>query len=285
MGTPSPSPLSEIRPTNTGAIQRPSATRGAGRRAPDPPRSDRPRPPSASSPPSTATLSRTSTSDSAQAAAVSNPSLNSVKIATVNVWYWTISKAPYSASRPSVTSRQPPSTAGEIWRRVTRQNVRHGPYPRLRATSSSAGSTPPSEAATGRYTSGYSDSVMISTAAGYPCSPGSSDTQPKPTTKSGMPSGSTSATAHQRRPGSVVRSTHQAAATPIAVHSTVHANARRTVFHSSTAVSWRSSRRSISPRPGWEASLIRKTSGSSTSPEASRPPAMLTSGQRLRPDQ
>ncbi len=88
-----------------------------------------------------------------------------MKIATVNVWYWTISKAPYSASRPSVTSRQPPSTAGEIWRRVTRQNVRHGPSPRLRPTSSSAGSTPPSAAATGRYTSGYSDSVMISTAA------------------------------------------------------------------------------------------------------------------------
>ncbi len=93
-------------------------------------------PPSASSPPSAAMPSSTSTSESAQAATVSKPSLNSVKIATVNVWYCTISNAPYSASRPSVTSRQPPSTAGRIWRSVTRRKVCHGPRPRLRAASS-----------------------------------------------------------------------------------------------------------------------------------------------------
>ena len=110
-------------------------------------------------------LKATSTSDSAHAATVSKPSLNSVKISTVNVWYWTISKAPYSASSASVTSRQPPSTAGEIWRSVTLRNVCQGPRPRLRALSSSPASRLARALATGRYTSGYSDSVMIITAA------------------------------------------------------------------------------------------------------------------------
>ncbi len=88
-----------------------------------------------------------------------------MKIATVNVWYWRISNAPYSAKRPSVTSRQPPKTAGSIWRRVTLKNTFQGPIPRLRATSSKAGSTPARPAMAGRNTSGYSDSVMIITAA------------------------------------------------------------------------------------------------------------------------
>ena len=97
---------------------------------------------------------------------MSKPSWNSVKIATVKVRYSTISNAPYSASSASATSRQPPSSAGRIWRRVTLVKVRHGPMPRLLAASSRVPSRCRRALATGRYTSGYSDSVMIITAAG-----------------------------------------------------------------------------------------------------------------------
>jgi hypothetical protein len=42
------------------------------------------------------------------------PRVNSVKIVVVNVWNRRISNAPNSASSASVTSRQPPSSAGLI---------------------------------------------------------------------------------------------------------------------------------------------------------------------------
>ena len=51
---------------------------------------------------------------------------------------------------------------------------------------------------------------MTSTAAQKPAKPGKMACQPKLTTKSGMPRGTTTSTAHMRRPGSVVRSTNHA---------------------------------------------------------------------------
>ena len=66
-----------------------------------------------------------------------------------------------------------------------------------------------------------------------------SDAQPKLTTKSGMASGTTTSTAQIFRPGTLVRSTHQAAAVPITAHRAVTTTVSRTVFHSSSAVSGR----------------------------------------------
>ncbi len=48
------------------------------------------------------------------------------------------------------TSRQPPRIAPRAWARVMRKNVRTGPTPRLRATSSWPGSAARRLAATGK---------------------------------------------------------------------------------------------------------------------------------------
>src|ERR1700728_1464145 len=56
---------------------------------------------------------------------------------------------------------------------------------------------------------------MTMTAPRKPCTQVHSDAQPKLTTKSGMASGTTTSTAQTRRPGRLVRSTHQAAAVAI----------------------------------------------------------------------
>ncbi len=64
-----------------------------------------------------------------------------------------------------------------------------------------------------------------------------------------MASGSTRTTRQNRRHGSSVRSTHQAAATPITAHTAVTAAASRTVFQSSVTVRWRKRTGSSVPQP------------------------------------
>ena len=100
--------------------------------------------------PITSRLSTTSTSDSALAAAGLMPRLNSVKISVVNVWNRRISKAPYSASRPSSTIRQPPSRAALICGSTAPSSARNRPRPSDLATSYRELSTRRSAAATGR---------------------------------------------------------------------------------------------------------------------------------------
>ena len=65
--------------------------------------------------------------------------------------------------------------------------------------------------------------------------------QPKLTTKSGMPSGITTRTAQNRRPGISVRSTNQAVTVPMTAQRTVTTTVRLTVFHSNWAVRLRKS--------------------------------------------
>ena len=66
-------------------------------------------------------------------------------------------------------------------------------------------------AATGRYTRGYTATVITRTAAQKPPIEGKTARQPKLTTKSGIPSGMTTSTANIRRHGRSVRSMNQAA--------------------------------------------------------------------------
>jgi hypothetical protein len=119
-------------------------------------------------------------------------------------------------------------------------------------------------AATGRYTSGYTARVITSTAPRNPCTQVLSDAQPKLTTKSGIASGTTTSTAHTRRPGRSVRSTNHAAAVPITAQSTVTTTVSRTVFHSRLAVSDRKIRCTIVEVPAPCASMSRNTSGSTS---------------------
>ena len=121
----------------------------------------------------------------------------------MRVWYPRISKAPNSASTTSPTRIAPPRIASLAWPTVTVQKVRTRPRPRLRATSSCAGSAERRLAATGRKTSGYTASVITSTAAQNPPMEGNMARHPKLTTKSGMPSGITTRTANTRRNGQI----------------------------------------------------------------------------------
>ena len=91
--------------------------------------------------------------------------------------------------------------------RVTRKKVATLPTPKLRAISSWPGSAPRRLAATVRYTSGYTASVMTRTAPWKPCTQVHSEDHPKLTTKSGIASGTTTSTAQILRPGRLVRST------------------------------------------------------------------------------
>ena len=74
------------------------------------------------------------------------------------------------------------------------------------------------------------------------------DAHPKLTTKSGMASGTTTSTAQILRPGTLVRSTHHAAAVPITAHRAVTTTVSRTVFHSSSPVSGRAISRAVRRR-------------------------------------
>ena len=87
---------------------------------------------------------------------------------------------------------------------------------------------------------------MMSTAPRKPRTAGATATHPKLTTKSGMPTGSTTSTAQYLRPGMSVRSTHQAASVPMTADAAVTTTTSRTVFQSSWAVRWRKTSR---PRP------------------------------------
>ena len=102
---------------------------------------------------------------------------------------------------------------------------------------------------------------MTRTAPRKPCAQVHREFQPKLTTKSGMASGTTTSTAHARRPGRSVRSTHHAAAVPSTAQATVTTTASRTVFHSRVAVSGRKIRWATSAVPAPWASMSRKTSG------------------------
>ena len=92
--------------------------------------------------------------ESAQPAAVLKPTVNSVYASVVSVRKPRISKAPNSARQTRPTSTAPPRMASRACPTVTFQNVRRRPSPRLRATSSWAGSALRRFAATGRKTSG-----------------------------------------------------------------------------------------------------------------------------------
>jgi hypothetical protein len=178
--------------------------------------------------------------------------------------------------------RLPPRMASRTWPTVTRQNVAIGPSPRLRATSSSAGSARRRLAATGRYTNGYTANVMTSTAPGNPDSPGASCTHPKLTTKSGTAIGSTRSTAHSRRPGRSVRSTNHAASVPMTAHRAVTTTVRRTVFHNKETVNWRNSTGRSCDHPVWTAWRIRKTSGRVSSATTAAVVAVRPKGSRGR---
>ena len=80
---------------------------------------------------------------------------------------------------------------------------------------------------------------MTRTAAQKPPNDGKMARQPKLTTKSGMPSGITTRTAHIPRPGRLVRSTNHASTVPSAAQRTVTTTVRLTVFQKSSPVSWR----------------------------------------------
>ena len=149
-GTPSASTISAVTASSAGAVATPSRSGGISRGVIGPDRAIRPRPPARASPPSTSRLITTSTSDSAHAVGtpVGNPRL--LKISVVKVRKPSISNAPYSASRTSATSRQPPRMALRAWPSVIRTNVRTRLTPRLRATSSWPGSALRRLAATGR---------------------------------------------------------------------------------------------------------------------------------------
>ena len=71
------------------------------------------------------------------------------KIAVVNVSNRMKTNAPYSASRCSDTSSAPPEMARRSCGTTTRKKTAHGPAPRARADSSTAGSSRRSVAAVG----------------------------------------------------------------------------------------------------------------------------------------
>ncbi len=89
-------------------------------------------------------------SENAQPAAVLNPTVNSVYASVVRVRKPRISNAPNSARQTSPTRTEPPRMASRAWPTVTFQKVATRPSPRLRATSSWAGSALRMFAATGR---------------------------------------------------------------------------------------------------------------------------------------
>src|SRR5580698_7181591 len=120
------------------------------------------------------------------------------------------------------------------------------------------------------------------TAPRKPCTQVHSDAQPKLTTKSGIASGTTTSTAQTRRPGRLVRSTHQAAAVPITAHRAVTTTVSRTVFHSRSAVSLRKIRCATVAAPAPRASISRKTSGSASTQATARLAAISATGRRLR---
>ena len=193
-----------------------------------------------------------------------------MKIATVNVWYWTISNAPYSASRPSVTSRQPPSTAGRIWRSVTRDER----APRSEAEAARGLLEAPSrlrERARDRQVDERVERQRhdqhrreVAVQAGLAARPSRSRRRSR-----GCRAAARAATAHRRR-----RRERRALDAPRradAEHRAQRPCRRRPgarVFHSSTATVWRNSSRSTSPQPDCCASTTRNTSGSSTSAAA-----------------
>ena len=79
-----------------------------------------------------------------------------------------------------------------------------------------------------------------------------------------MAKGTTTSTAHIRRPGRSVRSTHHAVSVPMTAHSTVTTTVRRTVFQSSVPVSGRKMRwTTVATARALLASMSRKTSGAS----------------------
>ena len=106
--------------------------------------------------------------------------------------------------------------------------------------------------------------VITSTAPQKPPKAGKMARQPKLTTKSGMPSGTTTRMAQRCRPGRSVRSTNQASTVPSTAHSAVTTKVRLTVFHSSWAVRLRNSSGCSVDQPVWKAWTIRKTSGVTT---------------------
>ena len=97
-----------------------------------------------------------------------------------------------------------------------------------------------------------------------------------------MASGTTTSTAQTRRPGRLVRSTHQAAAVPMTAHSTVTTTVSRTVFHSRSAVSRRKIRWATVAAPAPRASMSRKTSGSASTQATARLAAISATGGRAR---
>src|SRR5258705_10318682 len=109
-----------------------------------------------------------------------------------------------------------------------------------------------------------------------------SDAQPKLTTKSGMASGTTTSTAQILRPGTLVRSTHHAAAVPMTAHRAVTTTVSRTVFHSSSPVSGRKISRASAAAPLALASISRKTSGRARTAAISVAEAISARGRRAR---
>ena len=89
------------------------------------------------------------------------------------------------------------------------------------------------------------------------------DAHPKLTTKSGMANGTTTSTAHIRRPGRSVRSTHHTVKVPMMAHRAVTTTVSRIVFHRRVPVSGRKMRWRIVDAPALPASINRKTRGAS----------------------
>ena len=245
-----------------------------------------PRPLSASSPPSTATLRATSTSDSAHAAAVSKPSLNSVKIATVKVWYCDDfegavlgeqaerdEQAAAEQRRADLAQRdpqeRPPRAQPEAARRLLEarvevaQRARHGQvhervqrqrHDHHRGRGSRAG-------------------------------PGAIETQPKPTRSRGSRAGAPAAPPTGAARGSVgaLHAPRRADAEHGAQQRAGDRQPHRVPQQHRDRVA---EQQPLAPRPSPTAAprTTRNTSGSSTSPAAISAPATLTSGQRRAPD-
>ncbi len=93
--------------------------------------------------------SSTSTLASMFPAAPLNVDWNWTMIAVVKVSKRIIAKAPYSESRCSATSSEPPAMAMRSCGSTTRKNTAQGPRPSEAADCSMAGSSRPSVAATG----------------------------------------------------------------------------------------------------------------------------------------
>src|SRR3984957_8219858 len=102
---------------------------------------------------------------------------------------------------------------------------------------------------------------MTNTAPRNPWTHVDRDAHPKLTTKSGMANGTTTSTAHTRRPGRSVRSTHHAVRVPITAQSAVTTTVSRTLFHNKEKVKDRQMRRVRVVPPPPRASINKKTSG------------------------